>query len=121
VDVVRRTIPFSAQGYRIKALFKETGLLVPQRRRADRRRQRGQGDDGRERGVNSLVTIDVQRQYAPLPKDTQAILRQKTLLGEAYVMLSTGTACSRARSRPSAAAARISTTRSATSTRRSRS
>ena len=44
------------------------------------------------RGVNSLVTMDIQRQYAPLPKDTQAILRQKTLLGEAYVMLSTGTA-----------------------------
>jgi virulence factor Mce-like protein len=35
--------------------------------------------------------MDIRSQYAPLPRDTRAILREKTLLGEAYVMLSTGT------------------------------
>jgi virulence factor Mce-like protein len=35
--------------------------------------------------------MDLQPQYAPIPVDTRAILRQKTLLGEAYVELSTGT------------------------------
>jgi virulence factor Mce-like protein len=42
-------------------------------------------------GVNSLVTMDIQRQYAPIPRDTRAVLRQKTLLGEAFVELSSGT------------------------------
>ena len=37
------------------------------------------------------MTMDIQHQYAPIPADTRAILRQKTLLGEAYVALSTGT------------------------------
>jgi virulence factor Mce-like protein len=85
------TIPFAPQGYRIRAVFRETGLLVP-------------GGDVRISGVNvgrvtgvtrqgtaSLVTLDIDRQYAPVPADTRAILRQKTLLGEAYVELSPGT------------------------------
>src|SRR3984893_2086325 len=85
------SIPFEPQGYRVQATFKETGLLVP-------------GADVRISGVNvgkvtgvdakgiySNVTMDIRRQYAPIPSDTQAILRQKTLLGEAYVTLSAGT------------------------------
>jgi virulence factor Mce-like protein len=84
------TIPFAAQGYRVKALFSETGLLVP---KADVRISGvtiGRVTAVEARGVNSLVTMDIQRKYAPIPRDTLAILRQKTLLGEAYVMLSTG-------------------------------
>ncbi len=42
------------------------------------------------RGVNSYVTMDINHQYAPIPVNTLAILREKTLLGEAYVELSTG-------------------------------
>ncbi len=34
--------------------------------------------------------MDIQHQYAPLPASTTAILRQKTLLGEAFVQLSPG-------------------------------
>ena len=84
------TIPFAPQGYRINATFPETGLLVP-------------GADVRISGVNvgrvtgvtphgtrSVVTIDISHQYAPIPADTRAILRLKTLLGEAYVELSSG-------------------------------
>jgi virulence factor Mce-like protein len=84
------TIPFSAQGYRIKAVFKETGLLVPN---ADVRVSGvtiGKVTTVQAQGVNSLVTMNIQSQYAPLPVDTRAILREKTLLGEAYVSLSTG-------------------------------
>ena len=84
------TIPFGAQGYRIHALFKETGLLVPN---ADVRIAGvdvGKVASVQARGVNSYVTMDLQHQYAPIPVDTRAILRQKTLLGEAYVELSTG-------------------------------
>jgi phospholipid/cholesterol/gamma-HCH transport system substrate-binding protein len=43
------------------------------------------------RGVDSEVTMDLQQQYAPIPVSTRAILRQKTLLGEAFVQLSPGT------------------------------
>src|SRR2546421_8986574 len=84
------TIPFAPQGYRIQALFKETGLLVPH---ADVRIAGvniGKVAAVEARGVNSYVTMDIVHQYAPLPADTHAILRQKTLLGEAYVQLSTG-------------------------------
>jgi phospholipid/cholesterol/gamma-HCH transport system substrate-binding protein len=36
------------------------------------------------------ATIEVEPQYAPISSDAQAILRQKTLLGETYVELTTG-------------------------------
>ena len=34
--------------------------------------------------------IEIDARYAPIPKDTRAILRQKSLLGETYVELSPG-------------------------------
>ena len=85
------TVPFAPQGYRINALFKETGLLVPN---ADVRISGvnvGKVTAVQARGVNSYVTMDLEQQYAPIPVDTRAILRQKTLLGEAYIELSPGT------------------------------
>jgi virulence factor Mce-like protein len=36
------------------------------------------------------VVLEIDHRYAPIPKDTRAILRQKTLLGETYVELSPG-------------------------------
>lgn len=84
------TIPFSPQGYRFEARFRETGLLVPN---ADVRIAGvnvGKVAAVQNQGVYSLVTIEMQRQYAPIPRDSRAILRQKTLLGEAYVELSAG-------------------------------
>src|SRR6478672_2174492 len=38
----------------------------------------------------SDATIEMQAKYAPMPKDSKAILRQKTLLGETYVELTPG-------------------------------
>jgi phospholipid/cholesterol/gamma-HCH transport system substrate-binding protein len=84
------TIPFAPQGYRVKALFNETGLLVPG---ADVRISGvnvGRVTAVDSRGVDSLVTMQIGQQYSPVPADTRAILRQKTLLGEAYVELSAG-------------------------------
>jgi phospholipid/cholesterol/gamma-HCH transport system substrate-binding protein len=84
------TLPFAPRGYQVKALFSETGLLVPG---ADVRISGvnvGRVTAVSPRGVDSLVTMQVAQQYSPVPADTRAILRQKTLLGEAYVELSAG-------------------------------
>ncbi len=84
------TVPFAPQGYRVNAVFKETGLLVPH---ADVRISGvnvGKITSVTARGADSIVGLEIDRQYAPIPVDTRAILRQKTLLGEAYVQLSTG-------------------------------
>ena len=40
----------------------------------------------------SIVVIEMQSDYAPVPSDARAILRQKTLLGETYVELTPGSA-----------------------------
>ena len=37
-----------------------------------------------------LATLEIDPEYAPLPRDTRAILRAKSLLGEAYVELAPG-------------------------------
>ena len=42
------------------------------------------------RRARSDATIELDTAYAPIPKDTKAILRQKTLLGETYVELTPG-------------------------------
>jgi phospholipid/cholesterol/gamma-HCH transport system substrate-binding protein len=39
---------------------------------------------------NAIATIELDDPYAPIPVDTKAILRQKTLLGETYVELAPG-------------------------------
>ncbi|MEA2375527.1 MAG: phospholipid/cholesterol/gamma-HCH transport system substrate-binding protein [Thermoleophilaceae bacterium] len=43
-----------------------------------------------KRGNSTTVTLQIDPQYAPVPKDARAILRQKTLLGETYVELTPG-------------------------------
>ncbi len=84
------SVPLAAQGYRVKAVFNETGLLVPN---ADVRIAGvnvGKVVSVSSEGTKSLVTMDLDAKYAPIPADTRAILREKTLLGEGYVGLSTG-------------------------------
>jgi phospholipid/cholesterol/gamma-HCH transport system substrate-binding protein len=40
--------------------------------------------------VATKITLDIDPKFAPIPKDTKFILRQKTLLGETYAELSPG-------------------------------
>jgi virulence factor Mce-like protein len=84
------TIPFAPAGYRVHAVFPETGQLVPG---ADVRIAGvnvGRVTSVQPEGINSLVTMDLNQQYVPIPRDTNATLRLKTLLGEGYIALSTG-------------------------------
>ena len=85
-------IPLRPEGYRLKAEFPEAATLVDE---ADVRIagvnvgkvKSKELDDG---GGGTVAEIELDSRYAPVPRDTRAILRQKTLLGETYVELSTG-------------------------------
>jgi virulence factor Mce-like protein len=85
-------VPLKPKGYRFEVSFPEATTLAKE---ADVRisgvpvgkvkdiqpdKQTGRSD----------VTIQLDSQYAPVPSDSKAILRQKTLLGETYVELTPG-------------------------------
>jgi virulence factor Mce-like protein len=90
------SVPLRPKGYRVTVKFPEAVTLADQA-------------DVRISGVNvgkviskkvvvvngkvkplTAVTIELNRKYAPIPVDTRAVLRQKTLLGETYVELTPG-------------------------------
>ncbi len=87
------SVPLTAQGYRFNVEFDQAVQLADQ-------------SDVRISGVSvgkvvsvsldrktalTKATIQIDRNFAPRPADTRAILRQKSLLGETYVELSPGT------------------------------
>jgi ABC-type transporter Mla subunit MlaD len=86
--------PISAKGYRFQADFGEatqladnadvriSGVTVGHVKRSE------QVDD------STRVEVEIEQRYAPVPRDTRAILRQKTLLGETYIELSPGSEAS---------------------------
>src|SRR5919198_1242248 len=84
-------LPLKAEGYRFSVPFKEATQLAVQ---SDVRisgvsvgkvKSIDLGSDGL-----ADATIEMDSRYAPVPADTRAILRQKTLLGETYVELTPG-------------------------------
>jgi phospholipid/cholesterol/gamma-HCH transport system substrate-binding protein len=85
-------LPLKPEGYRVVVPFKQ---LTPQFAvQSDVRisgvtvgkvQQISLTDNG-----HADVTIQLDSKYAPIPDDTKAILRQKTLLGESYVELTPG-------------------------------
>src|SRR5437763_7406711 len=85
------SIPLSPRGWRFEAQFSEATQLAKQ---ADVRISGvsvGKVEDIQlARDGRSTVTMQLKRQYAPLPTNSHAILRQKTLLGETYVELTPG-------------------------------
>lgn len=87
------TLPLAAQGYRINAEFSDAVELGTQ---ADVRISGVSVGKvvsvslDRKTGLTRAV-MELQSKYAPRPKDTRAILRAKSLLGETYVELTPGT------------------------------
>ena len=85
-------IPLKPKGYRVQVAFTDATSLADQ---ADVRTAgvsigkvvRKQLAPG---GNKTLATLELKGQFAPLKSDARAILRQKTLLGETYVELTTG-------------------------------
>ena len=84
-------VPLKPEGYKVKVPFTEASQLA-------------QGADVRISGVpigristverdvegRAEATLEIDSEYAPIPSDTRAVLRQKTLLGETYVELTPG-------------------------------
>ena len=86
--------PLAAKGYRFQADFKEATQLADN---ADVRISGvtvGHVKRSEQVGDSTRVEIEIDERYAPLPSDTEAILRQKTLLGETYVELTPGSEAS---------------------------
>ena len=89
-------LPVAPEGYRLKVHFPEASTLAAE-------------SDVRLAGVNvgkvktkqldkgasrTIIELELDNQYAPIPKDSKAILRQKTLLGETYVEIAPGSKAS---------------------------
>ena len=86
--------PLSAKGYRFHADFEEATQLADN---ADVRISGvtvGHVKRSEQAGDAARVEMEIERRYAPIPRDTRATLRQKTLLGETYVELTPGTTAS---------------------------
>ncbi|HET8755485.1 MAG TPA: MlaD family protein [Solirubrobacteraceae bacterium] len=85
-------IPLKPQGYRVQVAFPEAATLATE---ADVRIAGVSVGKVRELEVDksssrTIATIELDREFAPLHTDAQAMLRQKTLLGETYVQLTPG-------------------------------
>jgi phospholipid/cholesterol/gamma-HCH transport system substrate-binding protein len=86
------SLPLQPQGYRFDVEFDQAVALAAQSQVKISGVNVGHvvsvGLD-RRTGLNRAV-IQIDKQFAPRPTDTRAILRQKTLLGETFVQLSAG-------------------------------
>ncbi|MEI6447879.1 MAG: MlaD family protein [Actinomycetes bacterium] len=84
-------VPFAAKGYQVKVNFVNAGQLASQ---ADVRisgvpvGKVAKVELGARNATTATLQIDPR--YAPIPQNSRAILRTKTLLGETYVELTPG-------------------------------
>jgi phospholipid/cholesterol/gamma-HCH transport system substrate-binding protein len=85
--------PLKPREYRVQVEFAEAANLANE---ADVRISginvgRVKELDSKERPAVTVATLAIDERYAPIPEDSRAMLRQKTLLGETYVELTPGT------------------------------
>ncbi len=90
------SVPLQPKGYRVNVAFPEATQLAQE---ADVRISgvpvgRVKKTDANKQSGLTETELEIDARYAPIPRDTRAILRQKTLLGETYVELSPGTTSS---------------------------
>jgi phospholipid/cholesterol/gamma-HCH transport system substrate-binding protein len=84
--------PLKPEGYRFKVAFPEAALLVEEAdvRLAGINIGKVKSKELSAGGRRTIVEVEVDSRFAPIPRDTRAILRQKSLLGETYVALAPG-------------------------------
>jgi phospholipid/cholesterol/gamma-HCH transport system substrate-binding protein len=89
-------VPLKPEGYRVKVPFSEATQLAQESDVRIRNVSVGKvksidlADSGPNKDL-AVATVEIDTPYAPIPADTRATLRQKTLLGETYVELTPGT------------------------------
>ena len=91
------SVPLTAKGYRVNVAFPEATTLANE---ADVRISGVKVGEVKtkeldEKGIATTVQLEIEPRYAPISEDTEAILRQKTLLGETYVELTPGSKTAR--------------------------
>ena len=83
--------PLKPEGYRFKARFPESSLLVLE---ADVRiaglNVGHVKSKALQRHGGTLVEMELDRKYAPIPADSRAMLRAKSILGQIYIELTPG-------------------------------
>lgn len=86
--------PLSASGYKLKMPMTQIGQLAEQSQikisGVEVGRVSGVELGTGDQDTEAIVTLEIDPEYAPVPKDTRAILRAKSLLGEAYIELTPG-------------------------------
>jgi phospholipid/cholesterol/gamma-HCH transport system substrate-binding protein len=88
-------VPLKPEGYRVEVPFDEATQLAVESdvRISNVSVGKVKSIDLENSGPNrdlAVATIEIDSRYAPIPADTRAMLRQKTLLGETYVELTQG-------------------------------
>ncbi len=85
-------VPLQPEGYRFKVEFPEAATLATEAdvRIAGVNVGKIKAKELDKGGARTITEIEIDEQFAPIPEDTRAILRQKTLLGETYVELTPG-------------------------------
>jgi phospholipid/cholesterol/gamma-HCH transport system substrate-binding protein len=84
--------PFKAKPYEINVPFKEATQLAQQSDVRISGVSVGKVQDIvlAPNGEQAMAKVDIDDKYGPLPADTRAVLRTKTLLGETYIELTPG-------------------------------
>ncbi len=86
--------PLKPKGYRFEVAFPEATQLAVEAdvRVAGVAVGKVRAKHRAENGNATVATIEIDPKYAPIASDARATLRQKTLLGETYVEMTTGSA-----------------------------
>ena len=86
------SLPLRPEGYRFSVAVPEAATLAQEAdvRMAGVNVGKVKAKSLDKGGARTVVQIELDSRYAPIPKDSRAMLRQKTLLGETYVELSPG-------------------------------
>ena len=86
------SVPLQPEGYRVKVAFPEATQLAQEAEIRISGVRVGRVKKKSPNEVTGLTDteLEIDSRYAPIPRDTRAILRQKTLLGETYVELTPG-------------------------------
>jgi phospholipid/cholesterol/gamma-HCH transport system substrate-binding protein len=86
------TVPLKPESYRFTVHMREAATLAEEAdvRMAGVNIGKVKSKELDKGGARTIVEVQLDEAYAPIPKDTRAILRQKTLLGETYLELTPG-------------------------------